>query len=67
MNYNGDINSPVAYDMLEGLQNGRNITWTINLQRNLSRVLQLSINYEGRKSANVKTINTAGVQARAFF
>jgi hypothetical protein len=67
INYNAPTNSPLAYEMLEGLQNGNNLTWNFNLQRNLSKILQISVNYEGRKSIGVPTVNTAGVQARAFF
>lgn len=67
INYNAPTNSPLAYEMLEGLQNGNNLTWNFNLQRNLSKILQISVNYEGRKSKGVPTVNTAGVQARAFF
>ena len=67
INYNAPTNSPLAYEMLEGLQNGNNLTWNFNLQRNLSKILQISVNYEGRKSKGVPTVNTAGMQARAFF
>lgn len=67
INYNALTNTPLAYEMLEGLQNGNNLTWNFNLQRNLSKILQISVNYEGRKSKGVNIVNTAGVQARAFF
>lgn len=67
ISYNADLNSPLAYEMLEGLQKGVNLTWNFNLQRNLSKILQISVNYDGRKSKDVKTVHTAGVQARAFF
>jgi hypothetical protein len=67
INYNADSNSPLAYEMLEGYQKGKNIQWIFNMQRNLSKVLQLTVNYEGRKSKGVQTVHTASVQARAFF
>jgi len=34
---------------------------------NLSAVLQLSINYDGRKSEGVNAVHTANVQVRAYF
>ncbi|MBL7927560.1 MAG: hypothetical protein JNK61_11705 [Bacteroidia bacterium] len=67
ISYNDDSNSPLAYEMLEGYQKGKNLQWIFNLQRNLSKVLQLTVNYEGRKSNGVPVVHTASVQARAFF
>jgi len=65
--FNADENSSIAYDMLEGLHNGKNATWNLSLQRNLSNSMQLSLNYDGRKSEGVNVIHTGGVQFRAFF
>jgi hypothetical protein len=65
--YNGDVNSPIAYDMMEGLQNGKNTIWNLSSQRNLGNSMQLSLNYDGRKSETSKTIHTGGVQFRAYF
>jgi hypothetical protein len=52
---------------MEGLQNGKNTTWNLSSQRNLGNSMQLSLNYDGRKSENTKTIHTGGVQFRAYF
>lgn len=65
--FNALENSTVAYDMLEGLHNGRNATWNLSLQRNLSNSVQLSLNYDGRKSEGTTVIHTGGMQFRAFF
>ncbi len=65
--YNSEENSYLAYEMLEGLKNGQNITWSFSVQRNLSSSVQLSLNYEGRKLNDSKTIHTGGIQVRAFF
>lgn len=59
--------SPVAYQMLEGLQAGQNLTWRLLLQKNLTQYLDLNLNYEGRKSETSKAIHTGSVQLRAFF
>lgn len=67
INYNADENTPLAFEMLEGLKKGNNITWQLSIQRNLSNSLQLSLNYEGRKSEAAKTIHTANMQVRAIF
>ncbi len=65
--YNAPENTPLAFEMLEGLRRGKNITWDLNLQRNLSGSLQLNLNYNGRKPQGEKTIHTASVQVRAVF
>lgn len=63
----GNQNSPVAYQMLEGLQPGTNFTWLLNLQKRLTSYLDLNINYFGRKSENSNTIHTGSIQLRASF
>lgn len=65
--YNDTQNSPVAYEMLNALKPGYNYTWNINYQRNLTSNVQISINYDGRKSPNSKVIHIGGAQIRAFF
>ncbi len=65
--YLGESNSPVGYELLEGLQSGNNITWNATLQQNVSKGLQINLTYDGRSSENVKAIHSGGVQARAFF
>lgn len=63
----GSSNSPVAYQMLEGLQPGKNYTWSLLFQRKLFSFLNLNIDYLGRKSETSKTIHTGSVQLKAHF
>ena len=65
--FKGDTNSPVAYQMLEGLQPGTNLTWLLGLQKRLTSFLDLNVNYSGRKSEESKTIHTGNIQLRATF
>lgn len=65
--YNGDQNSSLAFEMLDALQKGKNITWGVLYQRNLSNNLQLSLTYDGRVSEETKAIHTGGAQVRAYF
>ncbi|HNP99656.1 MAG TPA: hypothetical protein PKK99_11410, partial [Bacteroidia bacterium] len=65
--YNAPDDSFLSYELLEGLKNGKNFTWNLSLQRNVSNSIQLSLNYDGRKLQSAKTIHTGGVQVRAFF
>ncbi len=63
----GNQNSPVAYQMLEGLQPGKNYTWNLLLHKKLMSFLSLNINYLGRKSETSNTIHTGSIQLRADF
>ena len=65
--YNDTENSPIAYEMLNALSKGQNITWELNFQRNLNSNLQISINYSGRKTPNSNAVHLGGAQIRAFF
>ena len=67
IDYTGNSNSAVSYEMLEGLLPGSNLTWQVNFQRQLANGLQVSLNYSGRAAKDAKTIHTGGVQLRAFF
>ncbi|MCC7050937.1 MAG: hypothetical protein IT239_04070, partial [Bacteroidia bacterium] len=66
INFRGLENSPVGYEILEGLRAGINYTWGIGYQQNLTNNLQITINYEGRKSGNLKTIHTGNITVRAI-
>ena len=63
----GDTNTPVAYQMLEGLQAGKNYTWNLLFNRKLNSFLNLNLNYLGRKSENSKIIHTGNIQLKAIF
>lgn len=65
--FNGNELSPVAYQMLEGLQAGQNLTWRLLLQKNLTQFLDINVNYQGRKSETSKAIHTGNIQLRAYF
>lgn len=65
--FTGNPFSPVAFQMLEGLQPGKNITWRLLVQRNLTKYLDLNVNYQGRTSETGNTIHTGTIQLRAFF
>jgi hypothetical protein len=67
LTYNAAENTPIAFEMLEGLRSGRNLTCGISWQRTLANNMQLNLNYDGRLSPGVSTVHTGGVQVRAFF
>ncbi|WGK66081.1 hypothetical protein [Croceiramulus getboli] len=65
--FQGSTFSPVAYQILEGLQPGTNFTWNLVAQRKLTNFLDLNLSYFGRKSPDTRTIHTGNVQLRAYF
>ena len=65
--FTGNSLSAVGFQMLEGLQPGKNQTWRLLLQKNLTQYLDVNVNYQGRKSETSKTIHTGSVQLRAYF
>jgi hypothetical protein len=65
--FDGNELSPVAFQMLEGLQPGENLTWRLLIQKNLTEFLDINVNYQGRKSETSQAIHTGSVQLRAFF
>jgi len=65
--FKGNTNSPVGYQMLEGLQAGKNYTWSFLFHRKINSFLHLNFNYLGRKSETSKTIHTGSVQLKAVF
>lgn len=66
-NFKGNQNSPVAYQMMEGLQPGKNFTWSLLAQKKLTKFLDLNLNYFGRKTETSKTIHTGTIQLKAYF
>ncbi|MGO4904702.1 hypothetical protein [Flavobacterium sp. W20_MBD1_R3] len=65
--FDGNEFSSVGFQMLEGLQTGRNLTWRLLLQKNITQFLDINFNYQGRKSEINKAIHTGNVQLRAYF
>lgn len=65
--FQGDANSYLGYELLEGLQAGQNQRWSLNWQQSLNRGLQLSVQYIGRKSPESGAVHTGNMQLTAFF
>ncbi len=65
--FTGDENSPIGYELLEALRPGSNYTWNMNWQQKLGSGLQLTLRYDGRKSGSNRTIHVGRVQVSALF
>jgi len=67
IDYNNVTNNAIAYEMLESLQPGNNVTWSVSYQRSLASNVQLNLIYDGRKVPEVSTIHIGNVMIRAYF
>ncbi len=65
--FSGNPNTPVSYQMLDGLQPGKNFTWSLLAQKKLTKFLDLNLNYFGRKTETSKMIHTGTIQLKAYF
>lgn len=65
--YNGLSNSTLGYVMLDGLQAGKNWLWQLSFERRLSKNIEMSIQYEGRKPSGSAVIHTGRAAVRAIF
>ncbi len=65
--FTGSAFSPVAFQMLEGLQPDKNFTWSLLFQRSITKYLDANLSYFGRKSENSNTIHTGTIQIKAYF
>ncbi len=65
--FEGNSLSAVGFKMLEGLQDGKNITLQLLAQKKINSFLFLNLSYQARNSATTKTIHIGNVQLRAVF
>lgn len=65
--YNGVEAGSVAYEILDGLTTGHNFLWNLTYQTKLFEYLQLSLQYDGRITNDLKLIHTGFLQLKAFF
>ena len=65
--FTGSAFSPVAYQILEGLQPGVNFTWRLLFQKRITKYLDANVSYFGRDSKNTNTIHSGSIQLRAYF
>ena len=65
--FSGNSHSPVAFQMLEGLQKGKNIIYEFNLRQKLTSYLEMNLNYNLRLSEQNPAVHVGGIQLRMLF
>lgn len=63
----GNQQTAVAYEMMKGLQNGKNVVWEISVRRRLSKLFEIELGYNGRYISNGTVVHSGSMQARALF
>jgi len=57
----------LPYELTMGRTIGKTWIWGFNFEYRLTRFLESSVRYEGRKEQRAGTVHTAGMEVRAFF
>jgi len=65
--FSGDITSPTTYELLDGLQIGRNIVWQSNASIRMTEKVNMDLQYHGRSGNGIKPIHTGTIQVKIYF
>lgn len=64
--FDGNPSSTLGYIMMEGLQPNRNFIWQVDITKRLNSFIEISFQYEGRKSGSSGLVNLGRAQLRAI-
>lgn len=66
IDYNGLPTAPVTFVMLDGLQKGSNYLWNITWDRRVSKGIEISLEYDGRKPGIGDIVHTGRMSLKAI-
>jgi len=67
IDFEGETRSPAGYAILNGLRPGSNWLWSLGIERQINRNLQLRVQYDGRKTGQSPVIHRGSLQISAVF
>lgn len=62
-----DQDNAVTYQLMEGLTLGHNVIWTLSYLVSLTDYMQLSLQYDGRKTGGGSVVHTGSLMVKAQF
>ncbi|MBL7810990.1 MAG: hypothetical protein JNL57_02105 [Bacteroidetes bacterium] len=65
--YNGPLNTPLAFELLQGFKAGTNFRWNADVRMKATRAVQLVFSYEGRHLSESRIIHIGRAEARYLF
>ena len=65
--FDGQDDSIIEFDMLQGLKDGKNFIWNTLFTKRLANNIDLNLSYEGRKTGTAPTVHIARAQVKATF
>lgn len=65
--FTGEENTPVGFEILNALRPGNNLTWQTTVEQRLASGLNLSLTYDGRKPDGTRAIHTGRMQVSVLF
>jgi len=65
--FNGNASSPLGFQILSGLVQGKNYNWSFNLRTLINKNIQFTFGYEGRKLPELAIIHIGRMEARYLF